>query len=133
MVSPSCSLLQPPKSVTVDGWWKYVGVYLDAPLPDRRRVASSYHEIVARIADGELETPALWGQPIREELYDLAADPRELSDLSGSESERLEQLRGVLLGYERYCLENSLEAARAVRRLELDTSALQDITSLGYL
>ena len=117
----------------VDGSWKYVGVYLDAPFHDRRRVASSYHEIVAGIADGELETPDLWGEPIREELYDLAADPGELSDLSGSESERLAQLRQVLLGYERYCLENSLEAARAVRRLELDTSALRDIEALGYL
>jgi arylsulfatase A-like enzyme len=67
----------------------------------------------------------------RYELYDLAADPGERTDLSGSSPDEASALRSLLEAYER---ESSRKAGRAAPALPaLDADRERKLRALGYL
>jgi arylsulfatase A-like enzyme len=66
------------------------------------------------------------GKPVRYELYDLAADPLETTDLAERNPEELRRLRGHLLGWMK-------EGAGAAPQGEESEEQLKALRALGYV
>ena len=62
------------------------------------------------------------------ELYDMVADPREQTDISGEEKVTLSYLKKALLDYV-----GSLEKPTETRRKELSHEEIESLRSLGYI
>jgi arylsulfatase A-like enzyme len=120
---------------------KYVAVQKGHPPAERAAVAAAYYDLVAAVAEGTAEPPPLWGPPVIEELYDLAADPGETTNLAaaaaapdGGTGERLARLREVLARYQQRCREHGLAARAARPRAELPSAEeIENLKSLSYL
>jgi arylsulfatase A-like enzyme len=122
----------------IAGKLKYLATIKTHPPAQRAAVAASYFDLVAAAAkDGAAPQP-LWQAPRREELYDLAVDPRETDDLSARPSRdastRIDALRAVLERYEQRCREHGLAARQARPRAALPTAEeIENLKSLSYL
>jgi hypothetical protein len=71
-----------------------------------------------------------WGPIVHEELYDLELDPDETRDLSGSEPERLAQMRAILGAYEQRVRAAAPDQQGEAQ--EHDQATLEAIKALGY-
>ena len=121
------------RAVVRDGW-KYIAVLRDCPVRERRAIARAYPELVSAMSQGSLETPPLWGEAVREHVYNLDQDAAESVDLAAERPESLSQLRALLANYAAYCEHNALEAARAVPPAKVrDPTTAERLKSLGYL
>lgn len=68
---------------------------------------------------------------LREQLFDLARDPGETRDLSGSRAADVATLRAVLLAHERKAHE--IRGALGTREEHLDQETIDKLKSLGYV
>ena len=73
LVIPERAILR----AVVEGGAKYISAIKTHPPAERDAVAAAYFDIVAAVAKGEAPSQPLWGEPVHEELFDLAADPGE--------------------------------------------------------
>lgn len=128
---------------------KYIASIKSDPPAERDAVAASYFDVVAAVAKGESPAQPLWGATVREELYDLAADPGERDELlaaeTGSQSAiasegaqgaaaTVDRLRSILGRYEQRCREHGLAARQAKPRAALPTEEeIKNLKSLSYL
>jgi arylsulfatase A-like enzyme len=122
----------------IEGDSKYVATLKTHPPGERDAVAEAYFEIVAARALGESPPPPLWGAPSTEELFDLAADAGETTNLATAALDapepRLERLREILARYEQRCREHGLAARQAKPRQALPTAEeIENLKSLSYL
>jgi arylsulfatase A-like enzyme len=136
LVIPERAILR----AVVESGVKYVAVQRGHPPAERAAVAASYYDRVEAVAEGRAEPPGLWGAPADEELYDLAADPAETTNLLAVEAaasanrERLARLRAVLARYQQRCREHGLAARAARPRTELPSAEeIESLKSLSYL
>jgi len=115
--------------VAVVGRWKYHQARRWM-TPERRS------QLIKEVGERKLELAAAkrpfdpWGPIVREELYDLEADPGETRDLSASEPERLAKMRAILAAYEARVLAAAPGQQGGVQ--DHDAAALNAIKELGY-
>jgi arylsulfatase A-like enzyme len=118
----------------LDGHWKYVATVVDCPLGERRAIAADYPNRLKGMAQGSLVVPEVWGPPLRESIYDLAADPGESRDLAAESADRRTELRRVLENYAARVREHGLAGAKPVAPADLvDPDQVERLESLGYL
>jgi len=97
--------------------------------PPRVALRDGQHKLILRL-DGETpEGPALRPEPPRRQLFDLAADPGELSDLSAERRDLADELARILRTWEK-------QAGHALARLhpdDADAELTKRLAELGYL
>ncbi len=114
---------------------KYVHVVRDVPVADRGVVEAGLAEIQAAMLSGQAEVPALFGEAVREELYDLVVDPLERTSVLEDEAYRreLSAFRAALRRYRSACDATAHPPGEITERLEVDPDKLRELESLGYL
>ncbi len=113
---------------------KLIEVIRDAPVAHRVELAAGYDELIAAMLDGSVPRPDPFGQPVRRELYDLAADPTESADRSTSLRDRVAALTAVLADYAERVRAQAPQARSAARRAEPpDPATAEQLRQLGYL
>ncbi len=100
------------------GRWKYIAAWKWHPPEER----------AAALAAEPGPATDIWGPPIREELYDLAVDPDERTDVSTENADVVARFRGHMANYLASCSRVEGRAPTALSPEE--ESALK---SLGYL
>ena len=116
------------------GRWKLIESIRWAAPEERLELEASYEDLIARMQDGEIPRPDPWGAAVRRELYELAEDPAEHRDLSGTSPEELRVLLDALIRYADTCRRSGLSARDAARRAEAPAlEELERLRQLGYL
>ncbi len=64
-------------------------------------------------------------------LYNMAADPAETNDLSGTEVKTREKLKKVLLQWKTECEE--IQSRFQLDKIEIDDTTKEELRSLGYI
>jgi arylsulfatase A-like enzyme len=72
----------------------------------------------------------IWSSDGREQLYHLATDPGELTDLAGTDSQRLERFRAL---HQDWLASTGREAPVAAADAELEPDVASSLRALGYL
>lgn len=116
------------RSVTV-GPWKYIQVRQWLNPRQRSELVRNErkHEEAALKVDFDP-----WGPVVREELYNLADDPRETRNLKKSEPELFEQLQVVMQLFEKRAREMSPDQGGRGQAPELDQAMLEALKAIGY-
>ena len=110
------------------GQWKYIQAR--RWLTPGERSEASQHERQLELAAREVEFDT-WGEIVREELFDLAQDPRETKNLLATEPERAADMRAILLAHEQRSRRANADQQGAPR--DLDEEERQRLEELGYL
>jgi hypothetical protein len=118
----------------IDGADKYLQVLRDAPLADREVIAAGYEELQAAMSSGAVPTPALFGEPVREELLRLREDSLVEEGLALSENaELLSRMRALLRDYERLCESTGFAPPAVASRMPIDPNDVRRLEALGYM
>jgi len=121
------------RAVVTDGV-KYISASLWHEPKARPAVSSSYIETLRAAAEGQFELPPVFGEPVKELLYDLRNDPRERTPLGAMSRVSKSQLRASLEDYRGYCATHGLAPAPAQVIPSLSESSEADaLEALGYL
>jgi len=113
---------------------KLIEVVKGAPPQHRANLEAGYDNLIAAMLDGTTPRPDPWGEPEHRELYDLAADRGETTDLSATWLDRLQALQAGLAAYAEHCLASAPPPRTAARRAEPpDPDAAAALQQLGYL
>jgi len=108
------------------GSWKYISAVRWVDPPERER------SVRMKQAGGlpKWRKPIdPMGEPVREELYDLAGDPAETREISREQPDRLEELRAILQEH----LERSAARAPEDAAPGIDEEERRQLKALGYL
>jgi arylsulfatase len=123
-------LLVPHRGVmrsTVQGHWKLIQA--------RKWLTPSERSVVSRDENPSRTEPDrfdTFGPIVREELYDLANDPGERTNLIETHPEKAEELRRILAAHEQRARTSAPAAQGALNPDDLDPEALEQIRALGY-
>jgi len=114
------------RSVVIDDW-KYIGVNRAADLPNPK----NWEE---QTGDMEIPSAGIWGKPLYEELYNLASDPFEKTNLIGDETRSLRVFRKVLYAYRFEFGGNEAFESDVEDKSSIDSEMTREqLESLGYL
>ncbi len=113
--------------------YKYLHVSRDVPAADRRAVREGLVEIQSAMSGGGTPVPPLFGEAVREELYDLESDPGESRSVLADNPAELGRLRAMLRDYRRICESTGYRPGEILDRLEVDPEKMRELESLGYL
>jgi hypothetical protein len=116
------------RSVSTDDW-KYIATYKWLAPPERGRVASTEH---AQRKRGYATPLDPWPEVIREELYQISADPGEHTDVSAQFPERVAEARAVLEAVRARCTRHRPEPEPDSGG-PLDEEEEERLRALGYL
>ena len=121
------------RAVVTDGV-KYISASLWHEPGERPTVSSSYIETLRATAEGQFELPPVFGEPVKELLYDLRNDPGERTPLGAMSRVSTSQLRALLKDYREYCAAHGLAPAAAQVAPSFSESSEADaLEALGYL
>lgn len=115
------------------GDWKYIATIATHPPAERKEIELNYVNIAVAIGKGEFQPPDVWGLPAHEELYNLADDPNETSNLADTNFDRLAEMRNLLREYRTLCEQQGLEIERINRQEIPEAVNMEQLESLGYL
>jgi len=115
---------------------KYLRVLRDAPVADRDALENGYEELRDAMLRGATPSPPLFGDPKRELVLTLAADPGSLEEAAASLAdvdERLPFLRRILDEYEGACERDGWPMPKLEEELAIDVDDAAQLEALGYL
>lgn len=70
---------------------------------------------------------------VRDELFDVAADPQELHDISDQQPEKINKLSNALKSFLTQALTRQPDSWQATQQVELDENVMRQLRALGYL
>jgi hypothetical protein len=118
----------------IDGDLKYLRILREVPLADRPVVARGYEELQAAMVSGQVPTPPLFGEPVRELLVRVGpGDVVETELALVDHREELSRLRAELREYRRLCEEDGWAPPEITERLPVDREDVESLEMLGYL
>jgi arylsulfatase A-like enzyme len=117
----------------VDGEHKYVAAMKWLTPAERSEAVT----LLQARRDAYLEDPSLrtgnWAPTVREELYDLSADPGERTDLAAEHPQELARLRSVLEAPRRKAEALASEPGADEASTPMDAETRERLRALGYI
>jgi arylsulfatase A-like enzyme len=112
------------------GDWKYIQARRWLTPAERMKVvAGREQQTINKMAKLPFDP---WSPVVREELFNLADDPDELVDLSGSQPVQLERMRSLLADFESRSRELGATQQGTAEELSIDAEMAERIRSIGY-
>jgi arylsulfatase len=117
----------------VDGKYKFYGSSLWWDPRQRWEIDSSQHERAHAIVRRKAERPSLWNLTAKTMVFDLEADPRELTNLLEGSSDMLSRFQPVLRAYRERVTSAGVKDNPKDLASDLDPDTTERLKSLGYV